>query len=275
VVLSSHLLAHQPLIAPKREIVAGGEVTRHVLNTPETLQLLYDFLTEYQQKSHGTMLFAGGRRESFIWNPADRFWMAVARIKDRVEGVMLYRITGFQSKGRLVARHLYALSVSARYLLLQFVAKHTDQVNEIALGVRADEHVELWLPNLQHHSMEPPDTFTPATAMYRVVLVLGLNGLPSPLQKSHGFVANILDANCSWNNRVFQFKVEDHALQVHEIRKAEGAFDLSIQGLSALICCGYSPEDVVARGWSNVPQDAWAQLEQMFPRVVPHLHEWF
>ena len=73
-------------------------------------------------------------------------WVAFARVDGEVVGAVTYRIA--MHAGDLVADDLLTTGPLGRALLLQFLARHVDQVSRIVLSVGVDDPAELWATDM-------------------------------------------------------------------------------------------------------------------------------
>jgi predicted N-acetyltransferase YhbS len=73
-------------------------------------------------------------------------WLVTARSGGAVIGAMAYQITGHG--GELAGEDLLTTSPLGRALILQFVARHIDQVDQVTTIVAPDEMPELWTTDL-------------------------------------------------------------------------------------------------------------------------------
>ena len=91
------------------------------------LDLYREIVRQLQRTTHGMALIdvlsiPASRRESS--------WLAVARVRGEPAGVLLYDLKGENvADFTMRAYRLYALSSQARYLLLQWIARHADQAS--------------------------------------------------------------------------------------------------------------------------------------------------
>src|SRR5919107_1431248 len=91
------------------------------------------------ERRHGLAVFDDVRKAEFRH---DKRWVAVARAGGEVVGVVSYRINDFG--GDLVAGDLLTTGPLGRALLLQYFARHVDQVARIVVTVGLDDAPELW-----------------------------------------------------------------------------------------------------------------------------------
>jgi len=260
-----------------------GTVDRKQLNA-ESLNEYYGALSIMQKSIHGMATAQSLRRFRHAYN-ANKFWLAISYASNSGNGpktpvgVMLYQITGFQK--RLSVKQLLYSNSLGKFLLLQWLAKHVDQVEEIGLHIGQGEAFETWVTDVTTcKKSEAPDTPGATHGMERIVIVEGLSGIPLP-KITHGsgikFVAKINDSLCAWNNAVFSFQEHDGKLLVNRVKEGEekGAFNLSIQGLAALVMCGISPSDLIFKDWGNPSMQQEEILSQMFPTAFPLVVEYF
>ena len=106
--------------------------------------------------------------------------------------------------------------------------------------------------------------------MGRVVDIQKLDGL---LVGNGHFTARIVDPICPWNEGIWSFTNQDGELRVSRATQADCW--LGIQGLSSLVFGNLPPEDFAFREWGEIPENTLAQMRQLFPPQIPHLHEYF
>jgi hypothetical protein len=110
------------------------------------------------------------------------------------------------------------------------------------------------------------------TPMVRIVDVaqLGDCGLRT---RPGSFSAQITDPLCPWNAGIWQLESVDGVLQVSPIESADCT--LSIQALAALVYGTHDPGDFCFRGWGDPSHQVQATMRELFPRLLPHMHEMF
>lgn len=194
-------------------------------------------------------------------------WVAQAVVDGRVEGVMLYALKGEEeTKYQFQAVRFYYSSMAARYLLLQWIARHVDQADRVEMWLAPAEQPEMWLADVGvkvETALRAP--------MGRVVDVAGIGGMDVG---PGDFAATVADPLCPWNAGAWRFVSDRGALRVEGANQA--ACELAIQGLSALVYGAHEPESFALRGWAAAPPDVTAVMAAMFPpRILPHLHERF
>lgn len=223
------------------------------------------YLEHFQRSHHGFGLFdreqtAGGLRVS------NHAWLALARRDARVVGVMTYENQG--DPRRMLVRSFYCDDYGARYLLLEWFARHIDQISEVEVRLLPGELPETWLPDLNPQYRSGPGH----APMGRVLDVARLGGMEVGAGE---FVARVRDEQCPWNEGVYQFRAVDGRLQVTPGATDDAACELTIAGLSALIYGTHEPETFALRGWGAPSAALQATLLTMFPPRLPFLHETF
>lgn len=196
------------------------------------------------------------------------FWIAFAHAPDgTVIGALPYTMAGYRDG--LNASAFLCQSVTARQLLLQWIARHVDQVQTACVVTSPAERPETWYADL-----------TPAVSLREFLTapmgrVLSVSALAGIAAGPGEFVARIEDPVCPWNEGVHRFRGQDGALSVDRLdpdaAEAAAAWPLPIQGLSALVYAGYDPDEFPMRGWGDPPVDEYATLRAMFPPAAPYL----
>lgn len=252
--------APQPL-APLLSMDLGGRV--ELLPIKDGADLFVDYLETYQRRQHGFGLF--GREQTVgVMRDENKSWLALAYVDDRVAGAMTYE--NKESPRRMLVRHFYYDDYRGRYLLLEWFARHVDQIKEVEVRLPPAELPETWMPDLnpQFRAGYPP--------MGRALDVARLGGMPvGPGEVT----ARIRDEQCPWNEGCFRFAGVDGRLQVEVAAATDAECELTIQALSALIFGTHEPETFALRGWGHPSPATQETLRVMFPRMLPYLHEVF
>lgn len=219
-----------------------------------------DFLRTVQQTMHGMAITSDARQDQTA--ESGRFYIALAEVGSQAVGGMVYRIEG-DGPNMIVPRFFYTTS-AGKYLLLDWFARHVDQVEDVRIKLPPAEHPELWLTDLD---ITLKGAFTP---MGRVADVMGLAGLPVGDGR---FTVQVDDPLCGWNNGALTFQGTSGKLSV--TRAASAEYTLTIQGLSALVYGTHDPADFPLMGWSDADPATLAEMGRVFPRLMPYLHETF
>lgn len=234
------------------------------LNQAEGWRIAEAMLNESQQLTHGMGLFLPEPLK-YLYGKDDH-WLAVARDDDgEVIGVMAYKITAFW--GTFEVSRFFVQNSLARYLLLQFIAKHVDQVHDVNLKrLPYDMHPETWFSDFSVKG-DPEIWLTP---MGRVVDIKQLSGI----DVGNGDITlQINDPQCAWNNGIFRFSSVDGKLQIEPAQSPDAT--LTINGLSALIYGTHDLNDFQWRGWGTLSTEHIQILSKMFPKANPYLFALF
>lgn len=214
----------------------------------------YAYMQRIQPSRHG-MMVQHELGASFL-KAVNRYWTAVAEMDGEIVGFMNYTL-----KDRLMAiDHFYYDHSPAKYLLLNWIARHIDHAEKIRLVLPFDARPDTWMVDLE------PDYEAGSAALGRILDIVSLEGI----QCGEGaFTAKIEDSLLPWNSGIFRFANRDGVLSISHADAVD--CELSIQGLAALIYGTHDPDDFPFRGWGTVPEEAKA----LFPLMAPHAHERF
>jgi predicted N-acetyltransferase YhbS len=199
----------------------------------------------------------------------DKRWLVSAVHDGEVIGAVTYRID--DHGGTLRADDLLAAGPLGRALLLQFFARHVDQVARISAIVAPDETPELWATDFATHT-ESTVAFPGRVApMARLLTLDGLHGMPVGPGRVR---VEIVDD---------PFLTGGHLLDGGDgqllVSRAEHptvpTATLTAAGISALVYGVLDPDELPLRGLGTVPPPAAAQLRSLFPRTAPHLFATF
>jgi predicted acetyltransferase len=222
------------------------------------------FLREQLLRVHGMTVTRQIDPSKGIMNKA---WMVKVVLNGRVEGLMQYQIQGSeqdQGKFQFCALCFYYLSSQAKYLLLQWIARHVDQADRVLLVLSPTERPNTWLSDLR------VKTESYHAPMGRVINVEKLDGM----RVGEGsFTTKIQDPFCPWNQGFWQFSSEDGLLRVTRVNSSE--CELSIQALSALAYGTHNIDDFTWRGWASIPDHVQETMKRMFSPQIPYLDEEF
>ncbi|WP_067504072.1 enhanced intracellular survival protein Eis [Actinoplanes sp. TFC3] len=191
-------------------------------------------------------------------------WVALARVGGEVVGAVPYRVERYG--GDLVAGDLLTTGPLARTLLLQYLARHVDQVARVQVKISTDEVPDLWgtdLAVLTEGRTEFPRQGAP---MVRLLSMRALNGLHTPAS---------LDVTVEVTGDSFlagRYRIAGDAgsLAVEETKDDPQA-TLTCAGISALAYGVLDPLEVTLRGFGQVDTDALEMLGALFPKKMPYL----
>jgi predicted acetyltransferase len=248
-------------LAPLLKADLGGEVELALIG--EAHDTYREYVGQMQQRTHGMATFDYVDQVSVQRN---RSWLAQAKVDGETVGLMQYYLTGErETEYTLRAGRFYYRTSRGKYLLLQWIAQHIDQANQVELWLPAFELPETWLSDMNVSIDRPP--FTP---MARVVDLAQIGGM----QTGPGHVSvRVHDPHCPWNKGTWRLETANGRLQVRPGSQAD--CELSIQGVSALVYGAHDPGDFPVRGWGDPSPEMVATMRAMFPPKLAYLHEWF
>jgi predicted N-acetyltransferase YhbS len=210
------------------------------------------------EQRHGLAVYDDVRKAEFRH---DKRWVAIARAGDEVVGVVSYRIKDFG--GDLVGGDLLTTGPLGRALLLQFFARHVDQVARIILTVGLDDAPELWgtdLPVAYGSRVAFPGSPGP---MARVLDLRAMGGMPV----GEGTVTvHVVD---DLIGGTYRLAGDGGRLDVG--RAPDATSTLTAAGLSGLVYGVLDPIDLIARGLGTVDAADVEPLRALFPRALPYL----
>jgi predicted acetyltransferase len=248
-------------LSPLLKMGLEGEVKLQYVG--EAYDSYREYLVEMRLSQHGMALFDHGDLGRIKQN---LFWVATAEFDGRIEGLMMYRILGEEvTKYNFMAGRFYYQTSRARYLLLNWIARHIDQANWAEIWLSQDEYPETWMADMQvkiEASIRP--------AMSRVLDIEQISGMEAG---QGNFSAKVIDPLCPWNEGAWRFESDQGKLRVQKSSTSD--CELTIQGLTALISGIHEPQDIPLRGWGNSDATVQAIQREMFPRMNPFMHEMF
>jgi predicted acetyltransferase len=248
-------------LSPLLKLDLDGEVELKLIG--EAFEIYREYLSEMRRTTHGMGFFDIGDRASANRN---LLWAAFARFGGEIEGLMLYRLQGEEvGKYNFSAIRFYYQTSRARYLLLNWIARHVDQADRVELWLTDNEYPETWLADIQ---VKVESAIRPA--MNRVLDVEKIVGMNVG---KGSFSAKVIDPLCPWNEGIWHFESRDGKLHVEKASQAD--CELTVQGLSALVAGTRDPQDLPLRAWGD-PDPALQSIQrEMFPDARPYLHENF
>ena len=210
---------------------------------------------------HGFSVYDEVRTAEFREDPR---WVAVARVDGDVVAAVTYRIDRFG--GDLVADDLLATGPLGRALLLQYFARHVDQVARVIVTIGADEVPVLWGTDfavLTQGKVAFPSNGGP---MARVLSMEALIGTVTTAEES--ITVEVVDDDFIAGR--YLLAGESGRLTVEQ-SKNEPQATLTCAGISALAYGVLDPIEVVTRGLGQVEPAAVGPLNALFPRRMPYL----
>ncbi|NES26140.1 GNAT family N-acetyltransferase [Micromonospora terminaliae] len=218
------------------------------------------------RERHGFAIFPDFRAAGL--RDRDDRWLLTAVRDGETVGAVTYRID--DHGGTLIADDLLAADPYARASLLQFFARHVDQVDRISVELPADELPELWLTDLAVHVEARVSRPGSPAPMARLLSLEALAGRPVGTGR--------VTVDLVGDRWLAGTHLLDGATGTLEVLPAETAAAgtvpaarLTAAGLSALAYGVLDPAEVAVRGLGEVPADAAAELRRIFPRELPYL----
>jgi predicted acetyltransferase len=255
------------------ELAPAGLAPLHRLELPGEVRLRrvadgYDdwraFTLGLLERVHGFATFPDERAVAL--RDEDDRWIATAHVDGAVVGVLTYRIE--QHGGTLAGDDLLTTGPLGRTLLLQFLARHVDQVARVTLTVAPGETPELWATDIDVRTsvaVSFPDSPAP---MVRVLSVERLAGIATGPGEA---VVEVVDD--PYVAGVYTLRGGPDGLEV--ARGGTPAATLTAAGLSALVYGVLDPAEVALRGLGTVPAEAAIALRTVFPPAQPYLFSSF
>jgi predicted acetyltransferase len=194
----------------------------------------------------------------------DKSWVAVARAAGEVVGAVTYKVDKYG--GDLIATDLLTTGPLGRALLLQFFARHVDQIARVVLAVGTDEVPELWGTDLAVVTEAKVAFPSAPSPMARVLDLTALSGTPAG---DGAVTVEVVDDELIGG--VYRLEGEGGRLVVGRAGSAQTGTRLTAAGLSGLAYGVLDPVDVVARGLGQVDASAIGSLRSIFPRAMPYL----
>jgi predicted acetyltransferase len=238
-----------------------GEVTMTTLE--EGFDEYIKFVKRIQAIHHGMAFFDHHPIERIIKRPS---WLLTAKMDGEVVAMMTYKIMGDEvTKLKFRSMRFFYTKPEGRILLLEWIARHVDQTSDVEILVPPYEQINLWLSDL---SVEIKKFWL--APMGRVLNLPEISGMHVG---SGEFTAKITDPLCPWNEGIWKFESDNGLLNLSPSKSPE--FDLSIQGLSALINGTHSPDNFEIRAWGNPTEKSQKAMLSLFPPKTPFLYEYF
>ena len=233
--------------------------TVDLLPFKDNFPLYRKYIETCHAKTHGMSVFSIPQAEAA---KSRETWLAVARQGDEVIGLMQYKLKGQMMKQEMVAFDFLFDSPAGKYLLLDWIARHLDQVATVKLVLKPDLVGETLFtdirPDIERYFVAP---------MGRVIDVEALTGLPVGDGELN---ISLTDPDCPWNEGDWHLQSLNGRLSVERTDKQGIA--LSIQGLTALVYGVYDSEEFSLRGWGDPDKETQSQMRQMFPAATPFIH---
>jgi predicted N-acetyltransferase YhbS len=218
------------------------------------------------EERHGFAVF-GEARAAMLRDTRDR-WLVTARDENGdTVGAATYRIE--RHGGDLVTDTFLVMGAVGRALLLQFFARHVDQVGRVVLPVAPAEMPELWGTDL---AVEVTARVAHPVSPAPMGRVLDLERTAGLWAGDGATVVEVVGDELIGGR--WRLTGEGGRLGIARTDRAPGA-TLTAPGLSALLYGVLEVEEVVVRGLGSADAASTAALRRMFPRDLPYLYENF
>ena len=248
-------------LAATLQMDTGGVIEQKLIG--DAYDTYREYLAEMRLRTHGMAFFDYGDRGRANRN---LLWAALAKFDGNLEGLILYNLQGADvTHYNFVAYRFYYRSSRARYLMLNWMARHVDQADRAELWLPADEFPEMWLADIQVKIESAI-----RASMCRVVDVERIGGMDVG---EGSFAAQITDPLCPWNEGAWMFAASAGKLEVR--KTSETARPLTVQGLTALVAGTHDPQEFHLRGWGSPSPEEQSIMRAMFPKMNPYVHENF
>ncbi len=215
---------------------------------------------------HGFSVLPGYRTIE-VYDADDR-WLVMAWAGGEAVAAATYRITGYA--GVLAADDLLTAGPLGRALLLQFFARHVDQVSQVEVQVSAGQMPELWATDLAVVTQAATSFPESPAPMARVLSLESLAGMPVGRDR----VVIEVAADPFIGGR-YLLDGRSGSLEITAGTGSPPEATLTAAGLSGLVYGVLDPEDVLVRGLGDIPGDPAARLRRLFPLHVPYLYARF
>ncbi|AGL20055.1 enhanced intracellular survival protein Eis [Actinoplanes sp. N902-109] len=238
-----------------------GEVAR--LTPAEAHEEYSDLLRRLLGERHGFAVF-DDVFSGFIRDDKKQ-WVAVARAGGEVVGAVPYRVDAYG--GDLVAGDLLTTGPLGRALLLQYLARHVDQVARVTVKISTDEVPDLWGTDFAVVTEGRTEYPRHGGPMVRLLSMAALDGLHTTADLD--VTVEVTDDDLLAGR--YRITGDSGTLTVEETKDAPQA-TLSCAGISALAYGVLDPLEVVLRGFGDIPPEAIDTLGALFPKRMPYLY---
>jgi predicted acetyltransferase len=226
----------------------------------------YDAYRTYCEKLqiqvHGMAVFTIPQKKAAKFHQS---WLVFTKQHNEIIGVMNYRLEDKILNQTMIANEFLFSNAQGKFLLLNWIARHIDQVGKVVLSIRPDQFGENFFTDIR---TEYEIVFR--APMARVIDISALDGLSVGKGK---ITVRVNDPDCEWNNGVWTF--ESKAGHLNLIKSEHPDCELTIHGVTALAYGVYDPEEFELRGWGNPDREQQEVLRMMFPPAIPYVHAIF
>lgn len=251
-------------LAPYLKLAKHGIVKQRL--SGDAKDELYAFLQSTQQRVHGMSCQPRVRFDNGVENHPT--WFASVHEGDEITGGINYKLD--LDKEIMEVHAAFWSTINSKLNVLDFMARHVDQVKEIRMPLLPGEQPHLWVNDDWRITLRSDEDYSWGAPMGRIVTIAGLNGIPVGDAEA---TISVTDAPAPWNTGTWTLSGRNGELSVTEGGTSGG--DVSITGLSSMVFSGLEPLTLAHRGWGSVNDETADALRALFPTIVPHLHELF
>lgn len=220
----------------------------------------YDaFTRRLLTERHGFSVFDDVRTAEFR---DDKLWVALARVDGQTVGAVRYRIDRFG--GDLVGDSMLTTGPMGRALLLQFFARHVDQVGRVVVELGTDEVPDLWGTDMAVTTqglVAYPGNGGPMARLLDVEALAGTAVGPGEV------TVEVIDDELIGGT----YRLDGHHGELRVRKGTDPDARLTVAGISGLVYGVLDPIDIVARGLGQVSDDAIEPMRSLFPRQMPFM----
>ncbi len=258
IIVQNHAIRY----ALSKNLDSDWTIERH--RAVDVQQQYFEFLNAVPLKQfHGFVTFSDITPQ--VWKIRCKDSLIVfAKQNNKTMGMARYRIQRRDPRDEdtqeLVIIDFYWTNPTARSMLLNYFAKHADQVQSFTFHVPFDVKIEHWFKD----ATLKVKRFNPW--MVRIIDVeRALSSLPGVGEDE--LRLQVIDELCEWNNHVFALRSENDTLQVQRASGTSSA-DLSIKALSALVYGTLPVEELEYQGLLKIKEE-WVRhtLNRWFPTL--------
>lgn len=213
----------------------------------------------YQMQAHGMALFTISQEKAAKFHQA---WLVFAKYNNETVGVMNYTLNDKIMNQTMNANDFLFSNSHGKFMLLNWIARHIDQVGKVVISIRPDQGGENFFTDIR-----PEYEGVFRAPMARIINIPALAGLPVG---DGQITIQINDPDCEWNSGIWEFKSDAGQLTISKSENPDCM--LTIHGLTALVYGVYDPDEFELRGWGYPDHDQQQILRKMFPPAIPYLH---
>lgn len=226
----------------------------------------YAFIEASQRMVHGMSLGPRMRFDNAAEQPLT--WFMSVSEGDDITGGMSYKTD--LEKEIMEVRSVFWHTINAKLNVLDFLARHVDQVKQVRMPILPGENPYLWINDDWEISLRTNEEFSWGPPMGRIVTLAGMDGIAVGDAEA---TITVSDAQAPWNDGTWKLSGRDGKLAVSKGGTPGG--EVSIAGLSAMLFSGLDPLTLPHRAWGSVNEETATALQVLFPPITPHLHELF